>query len=96
MKESAYKELVRAVLKYRSSVLDWHIVGLRNVLESVQKSTAIFVTRYYKKNCEFGSITGIPKRRQDNRLCTKFRKVNPGYLQLTLSLGICVEEISPL
>ena len=57
VKEAAYKELVRPVLDYGSSVWDPPGVVLQEELESVQKRAARFVTGNY--NYETGSMTGI-------------------------------------
>ena len=75
VKEAAYKELVRPVLNYGSSVWDPPGVVLQEELESVQKRAARFVTGNY--SYETGSMTDIlgqlkweslKKRRKDNRL----------------------------
>ena len=57
VKEAAYKELVRPVLEYRSSVWDPHTKGLQEELEKVQNRAARFVTGNY--TFEEGSMTGI-------------------------------------
>ena len=45
MKEAAYKELVRPVLGYGSSVWDLHTEELQDELEKVQNRAARFVTQ---------------------------------------------------
>ena len=47
VKEAAYKELVRPVLGYGSSVWDPHTHGLEKELEKVQNRAARFVTGNY-------------------------------------------------
>ena len=78
--EAAYKGLVRPVLEYGSSVWDPPGVVLREVLESVQKRAARFMTRNYKY--ETGSMTGIlgqfkweslKKSKNDNRLILLYK-----------------------
>ena len=83
MKEAAYKGLVRPVLDYGSSVWGPPGVVLQEELESMQKSTARFVTGNY--SYETGSMTGIlgqlkweslkslKKRRKDNRLILLYK-----------------------
>ena len=57
VKESAYKGLVRPVLKYDSSVWDPSGIFLQEEFEKVQKRAARFVTGNYIY--ETGSMTGI-------------------------------------
>ena len=80
VKEAAYKELVRPVLDYVSSILDPPGVVLQEELESVQKRAARFVTGNY--SYETGSMTGIlgllkweslKKMRKDNRLILLYK-----------------------
>ena len=71
VKEAAYKELVRPVLDYGSSVWDPPGVVLQEELESVQKRAARFVTGNY--NYETGvwhSWTvkmGIPQEQEERQ-----------------------------
>ena len=78
VKEVAYKNMVRPILGYGSTVWDPH--GLNDELENVQKRAASFVTRNY--SYETGSMTGIleelkwetlQKRRKDNRLILLYK-----------------------
>ena len=83
MKEAAaYKELVRPVLEYGSSVWDphRHTHGLLEELEKVQNRVARFVAGNYV--FETGSMTGIlgqlkweslKKRRKDSRLILLYK-----------------------
>ena len=80
VKEAAYKELVRPVLEYGSSVWDPHTHGLQEELEKVQNRAARFVTGNYV--FETGSMTGIlgqlkweslKKRRKDSRLILLYK-----------------------
>ena len=57
VKESAYKELVRPVLEYGSSVWVPQSILLQDELEKVQNKAARFVTGNY--TYETGSMTGI-------------------------------------
>ena len=57
VKEAAYKELVRPVLEYGSSVRDPHTKGIQEELEKVQTRAARFVTRNY--TFEEESMTGV-------------------------------------
>ena len=80
VQEAAYKEMVRSVLEYGSSVLDPHTQKLQDELEKVQSRAAWFVTRNYIY--ETGSMTGflrqlkwesLRKRRKDNRLILLYK-----------------------
>ena len=84
MKEAAYKNMVRPILEYGSTVWDPHCNdfcnGLNDELENVLKRVARFVTRNY--SYETGSMTGIleelkwetlQKRRKDNRLILLYK-----------------------
>ena len=57
VKEAAYKEMVRPVLEYGSSVWDTHTQKLQDELEKVQNRAERFVTRNYAYKT--GSMTGI-------------------------------------
>ena len=57
MKEAAYKDKVRPILEYGSSVWDPHTDMLQEELEKVQNRAARFETRNYVY--ETGSMTGI-------------------------------------
>ena len=81
VKESAYKGLVRPILKYGSSVWDPQSIHLQDELEKVQKTAARFVTGNYV-DYETGSMTGIlkqlkweslKKRRKDSRLIILYK-----------------------
>ena len=80
VKEAAYKESMRPVLDYGSSVWDRPDVVLQGELESVQKRAARFVTGNY--SYETGTVTGIlgqlkweslKKTRKDNRLILLYK-----------------------
>ena len=80
MKEAAYKEMVRPVLEYGSSVWDPRTPKLQEEFEKVQNRAARFVTRNYVYGT--GSMTGIlrhlkweslKKRRKDNRLILLYK-----------------------
>ena len=83
MKEAAYKNMVRPILEYGSTVWDPHRNGLNDELDNVQKRAARFVTRNY--SYETGSMTCIleelkweilQKRRKDNRLILLYKGLN--------------------
>ena len=80
MKEADYKEMVRSILEYGSSIWDPYTDKLQEELENVQNRVARFLTRNYVY--ETGSITGIlgqlkweshKKRRKDNRLILLYK-----------------------
>ena len=80
VKEAAYKNMVRPILEYGSTVWDPHCDGLNDELENVQKRAARFVTGNY--SYETGSMTGIleelkwetlQKRTKDNRLILLYK-----------------------
>ena len=80
VKEAAYKDMVRPILEYGSSVWDSHPDKIQEELEKVQNCAARFVTRTYVY--ETGSMTGIlgqlkweclKKRRKDNRLILLYK-----------------------
>ena len=82
VKEAAYKEMVRPILKYGSSVWDPYTDKLQEELEMVENRAADFVTRNYVY--ESGSMTGIlgqlkweslKKRRKDNRLILLYKSL---------------------
>ena len=57
MKEAAYKDMVRPITEYGSSVWHPHTDKLQEELEKVQNRAARFMTRDYVY--ETGSMTGI-------------------------------------
>ena len=57
MKEAAYKQMVRPIAEYGSSVWDPYTDKLQKELEKVQHRAAMFVTR--NDIYETGSMTGI-------------------------------------
>ena len=69
VEESAYKGLVRPVLKYGSSVWDPSSILLQEELEKVQEGATRFVTGNYIH--ETGSMTGILKQLKWESLKTK-------------------------
>ena len=82
--EAAYKNLVRPILEYGSSVWDPHCNGLNvnGELENVQNRAARFVTRNYSH--ETGSMTGIleelkwetlQKRKKHNTLLLLYKGI---------------------
>ena len=80
MKEAAYKQMVRQILKYGSSVSDPYTDKLQEELEKVQNRAARFVTRNYVYGT--WSMTGIfgrlkweslKIRRKDNRLILSYK-----------------------
>ena len=82
-KEAAYRSLVRPTLEYSSSAWDPHTHKDINLLESVQKRAARFVTNNYSKTP--GSMTNIlsnlqwtplEQRRQTSRLVLFYKIVN--------------------
>ena len=80
MKDAAYKQMLRPILEYGSSVWDPYTDKIQEELEKIQNRQARFVTRNYVY--ETGSMTGIlgqlkweslKKRRKDNRLILLYK-----------------------
>ena len=79
-KKAAYKNLVRPILEYGSTIWGPYCNGLNDKLENVQKRADRFVTRNY--SYATGSITDIleelkcetlQKGRKDNRLILPYK-----------------------
>ena len=80
VKEAAYKQMVRPILEYGSSVWDPYTDKIQEELEKVQNRATRFVTR--NNVYETGNMTGIlgqlkwesvKKRRKDNRLILLYK-----------------------